>query len=998
MSTSGRKASHAPDGATTVAPPVVMAWVNQPPTANPDTATVASQAGLWLNLTGNDTDPNPGVQLAVVSLGLSGTKGIVTLNPAATNGAYYYSGTAFETLSAGESATDSFTYTISDGHGGASTTTVTVTVTGVNKPPVARNDTAATDAAHAVQINVLANDTDVNADDVLRVTSLNLSGTQGKALIGANGMVGYTPGGTLTYLAAGQHATDSFGYTISDGHGGTSTARATVTVTGTWQPPVATGDKATTDAAHPVTLNVLANDSDQNPGVTLAIASIDTTGTNGSVTINPDGTLTYTPGAAFQGLVSGTATSDRFKYTISDGHGYTSTASVSVTVTAPGAAANAPHAVYVATNGNDAWSGLLARPNAAGTDGPKATPQAAEAVMRNSAATKTAYIEGGNYYLTQSLNLGSGDAGESWLAYPGQTPVIHGGQLVTGWTQGSNGAWTAQAPAGAFPQGGAVGDLFVNGGREIHARYPDYAPANPIQGGWLLAAPSVPGQDTSMSFQFNPGDVPQFSSTAGLYVDVYQQNGWQNYVLPVSSIDYATDTITLAGSTSFPLGQGSRYFLFNASSLLNATNEWYYDPAHNTITLRAPDGFTGAGTDVGTLGKIINVYNTSNITIAGLALTDTTSTGSGIGVANATQIDIAGNNIRDVGVGISLSGTSQNDMVEGNQIAATDGSGVQIFQGTSNISALGNYIHDIGQLNSGYGIYFSGSSHDTFANNLIENIAKVGIGGGVSSGGVGSYDNMISYNEIVNANLTTSDAGAIYINGAGQQGLTGDVVDFNKIHGTIAAGTVSSSGIPSMTFLPPSQLVSYAIYLDDYASGVAIKGNLVYDNVEGINIHSGSNNTVSGNFLVNNSEVALRNQVSNAVVSGVQPSTNNIFTGNLVSTPTPNTMASINMGDTSNAQWADNFYDGSQLGSKAFGALIAGTYHAQDLTGWRALGYDAGAIVGNPMFVDQAAGDYALAPGSAALAAGIVNLPTSLMGLAGFHATNPYDSTWGMPT
>uniref|UniRef100_UPI0014216010 Ig-like domain-containing protein n=1 Tax=Thalassoroseus pseudoceratinae TaxID=2713176 RepID=UPI0014216010 len=85
--------------------------------------------------------------------------------------------------------------------------------------------------------------------------------------------------------------------------------------------PIAVDDDATTDEDTPVVINVLANDSDVE-GDTLTVSAV-TPGTNGTVTINPDGTLTYTPAANFAG-------SDTFTYTINDGNGGSDTATVNV--------------------------------------------------------------------------------------------------------------------------------------------------------------------------------------------------------------------------------------------------------------------------------------------------------------------------------------------------------------------------------------------------------------------------------------------------------------------------------------------------------------------------------------------------------------------------------------------------------------------------------------------------------------------------------------------
>ncbi len=166
----------------------------------------------------------------------------------------------------------------------------------------------------------------------------------------------------------------------------------------------------------------------------------------------------------------------------------------------------------------------------------------------------------------------------------------------------------------------------------------------------------------------------------------------------------------------------------------------------------------------------------------------------------------------------------------------------------------------------------------------------------------------------------------------------------------------------------------------------------MHDSLGGIEVHSGWNNTVSGNFLVNNTGAALQNQVSNALGAGAQAAAGNVFNGNLVSTAGASTQASVNLGTTANAQWSNNFYDSTTLGNWVFGTQTSsGTYQADTLSLWKSLGYDTGATVADPQLVG-----YVPASGSPALAAGIANLPLGQMRLSGFTATNPYDSGWGM--
>ena len=89
--------------------------------------------------------------------------------------------------------------------------------------------------------------------------------------------------------------------------------------------PVAVADSATLneDTVLP-NLNVLANDTDVDAGDTLSVVSTSTPG-DGSVTINNDGTLTYSPDGNFNGI-------DSFTYTLSDGNGGSDTGIVTLTV------------------------------------------------------------------------------------------------------------------------------------------------------------------------------------------------------------------------------------------------------------------------------------------------------------------------------------------------------------------------------------------------------------------------------------------------------------------------------------------------------------------------------------------------------------------------------------------------------------------------------------------------------------------------------------------
>jgi VCBS repeat-containing protein len=293
-------------GTSTATVTVTVTAVNDAPVANADTASVAEDGNVNVAVLANDTDlENNTLTVTAVT---QGTHGGVVINPDKT---------VKYTPAANYNGSDSFTYTISDGNGGTSTATVTMTVTSVNDSPVANADTGSVAEDGAVNVTVLANDTDPE-NNTLSVASV----TQG-----AHGTVSINPDKTVRYAPAlNYNGSDSFTYTISDGNGGTATATVTMTVTPVNDVPVAVNDTATVAAGSAVTIPVRANDTDVD-GPSLTVTAV-TQGARGSVTINAGQTVTYT-------ATLSPGTDDTFTYTVSDGAGGTSTATVSVTLTAP---------------------------------------------------------------------------------------------------------------------------------------------------------------------------------------------------------------------------------------------------------------------------------------------------------------------------------------------------------------------------------------------------------------------------------------------------------------------------------------------------------------------------------------------------------------------------------------------------------------------------------------------------------------------------------------
>lgn len=191
-----------------------VASANDAPVAVAESYSISEDS--LLNVTapgvlGNDTDVDGNPLTAVLVTNVS--NGTLTLN---ANGSFaYLSNVNF-------SGTDSFTYKANDGSADSNVVTVTITVNAVNDNPDAVNDTATVaEDSGANQINVLANDTDVEGNPLSVTAATN--GANGSVTFAATG-ASYTPNPNF-------FGSDSFTYTISDGNGGTDSATVTVAVT-----------------------------------------------------------------------------------------------------------------------------------------------------------------------------------------------------------------------------------------------------------------------------------------------------------------------------------------------------------------------------------------------------------------------------------------------------------------------------------------------------------------------------------------------------------------------------------------------------------------------------------------------------------------------------------------------------------------------------------------------------------------------------------------------
>jgi Bacterial Ig domain len=295
---------------------ITVSGGNDPPVANPDSASTGSGVAVTVNVLSNDTDPDgAGATLSVASVTQPAHGTVVNNTTAVTY-----------TPTAGFVGTDSFTYTATDGSLTSNSATVTVTVS--NSPPIAVDDVYIIATGFVLNINppgVLANDTDPNPGTTLTAT-LTANALHGELDFSADGSFTYTPDD-------GFIGADGFNYSVSDGIGGSDSGKATITVSANQinLPPtvndnqysVNDGDTLSVDAP-----GVLENDTDPN-GDSLTVTSIAPAAgsAGGMFDLAADGSFTYEPPS---GATCGVL--DEFTYRVTDGHGGADTGIVAVSI------------------------------------------------------------------------------------------------------------------------------------------------------------------------------------------------------------------------------------------------------------------------------------------------------------------------------------------------------------------------------------------------------------------------------------------------------------------------------------------------------------------------------------------------------------------------------------------------------------------------------------------------------------------------------------------
>lgn len=702
-------------------------------------------------------------------------------------------------------------------------------------------------------------------------------------------------------------------------------------------------------------------------------------------------------------------------------------------------------AFYVATDGNDAWSGKLAAPNAGKTDGPFATLQRARDAVRELKAAQegltepvTIMVRGGKYYPESTLELTEADSGAetapvTYSAYPGETPVFSGGRRITGWKPYKDAIYMCEIPE---TNGGNLffRQLFADGQRQVRARYPNLDPdAEKWNGRWALSKPDDAANESIEPYiVWDEPDAFQRAWAKPTQGEVFllpRKVMWgDSSLIRIKAINREKKVMKLVhGMRSFDLNpiyfprkkhrpDNCQFIVENILEELDQPGEWCLDTEDGILYFWPPvlsqgegpkESIDGMEIVVPVVKCLVHLEGASNVRISGFVFTETKGgepsshyhdvdgvgamapqmaweyCGETIYMNRCENCSIEHNRIFNIGGnGVYLRHHNQRNSIRRNEISYAGANGVVLAGGKDSI-----YTCTGGTL---------GTPHPVFNNVTDNTIHHIGLVDTYAAGvflGLGNW-NRIAHNDIHDVphhaiNLGNSRYGRNYI-------------EYNKIRRpcVVTNDTAAINCWHEMPpeIEPPGHVIRYNSIADADGRDDSVKHGLAM----GIYLDNWSSNCiVAGNIIINRGIGIL--------VKGH----NNIVENNIV----------VNSGD--HHFWACDhccydeyavvvskniFYDDLDTSSPFF--KLAERDHlckvllqcdnnlffkkgdddpliAKDVrfSEWPPVGggdedaYDANSIAADPLFVDADNGDYRLKPDSPALKLGFQPIDISRIGV-----------------
>jgi hypothetical protein len=621
---------------------------------------------------------------------------------------------------------------------------------------------------------------------------------------------------------------------------------------------------------------------------------------------------------------------------------------------------------------------------------PYATIGKAQIEARQIKGAVNIILRGGTYYLTQPVVITSQDSRPDnapviFKSFPGETVIVSGAvPLKLKWSEYKNGIWQAKVEKDVI-----FDQLFVNGKLQRMARYPNYDPKARFLGGTAADA-------------LSPERVKKYKDPEGAFVHALHSAEWGGFHYIVKGRDEKGELILEGGwQNNRRMGMHKRHrFIENVFEELDTVGEWYFDKKAKTLFFYPPknENLKTARIETPQINAIFELRGTErepvrNVTIDSLELTQTLRTfmenkeqllrsdwttyrGATVFMEGAEKCKVTNCYFNAVGGNaVYFSNYNRNNEVSGCIISFAGGSAVS-FVGdpnavrspsfeynkfvpyklmdlipgpkTNNFPArclvYDNLIHNIGYTEKqSAGVQVSMSQEITLSHNTIYDVPRAGIN--VGDGTWGGH--MIEYNDVFNTVLETGDHGSF--NSWGRD---------RYWHPNRRTMDSLAAAHPELILLDAVKTTTlrynrfrcdhgWDIDLDDGSSNYEIYNNLCLNG--GLKLREGFFRLAYNNIMINNSfhpHVWFKDS-------------KDVFMHNIVSTA----YAPIRV-----------LFWGNFVNHNLFPDSVALKKAQKNQT-------DQNSLVGNPLFIDPANGNYQVEAGSPALKTGFTNFEMDKFGV-----------------
>lgn len=459
-----------------------------------------------------------------------------------------------------------------------------------------------------------------------------------------------------------------------------------------------------------------------------------------------------------------------------------------------------------------------------------------------------------------------------------------------------------------------------------------------------------------------------------------------NQIVKLDRVDQAQGVIAISGKeAAVEVCAGDRYFVENILEELDSPGEWYLDRSARRLYLW-PTGPLAADAQVVAprLTRLVEFRGTrqhpvEHVRFRGLTFTETDYTPDDGFVAYGNNRDgvltllwtnavaIEDCCLHNIGKAAVHSAFGRNTRIVGNEIGHAAEGGIYVHDSPAGTVVSDNHIHHLGWVYKHVaGIATREQVHGAvIAHNHVHDTTRWGI----SVGHTTSTNNVVEYNHLHDMNTESYDTGGLEVTQQSREHRSGSIFRYNLIHDTGGYSSVMGRDLWN----------SWGIYLDSFAGGFTVHGNVVYGARDGgLMVQGGKDNKVYNNIFVDNGpkrQLLIANFADNS--RGTE------FHHNIVSYAEADAVA-IYCGRKAHhtiVRWDNNLYWHDRQPPKVFApGTEPYSQWFRPWSYWQDLGFDQKSLAADPQFVDASRHDYRLRPTSPALALGFQPIDLSTVG------------------